>query len=97
VTFENHKSGLKYRAGKKAKESQMDMTFGTDDGMLKESEYEARKRDYQRQASKSFQDVTLNEYDPCPSCGNGRRVPMRFWGKNVLRPVVCCPTIENEQ
>jgi hypothetical protein len=48
VTFELHRSGLKYRAGKKVKGSEMDMTFGSDDGMPKESEYEARKRDYQR-------------------------------------------------
>jgi hypothetical protein len=74
VTFELHGSGLKYRAGKKGKKLEVDTTFDPDDGMRKESEYEAAKRDYQRQASKSFEVVTLNEYDPCPSCGNGRRV-----------------------
>jgi hypothetical protein len=48
VTFELHGSGLKYRAGKKVRGSEVDTTFDPDDGMRKESEYEATKRDCQR-------------------------------------------------
>jgi hypothetical protein len=97
VTFELHGSGLKYRAGKKAKESQMNLTFGTGDGMLKELGHEALIREYQRQASINSRGVARDDYDPCPSCGNGRRVPMRFGGRFVLSLVVCCPTIEYER
>jgi hypothetical protein len=97
VTFENHKSGLKYRAGKKVKKWEMDLTFGTDDGMPKESEYEGSIREYQRQATINSRGVAWDDYDPCPSCGNGRRAPMRFGSIFVLKPVLCCPTIENAQ
>lgn len=97
MTFELHGSGLKYRAGKKAKESQMDMTFGTDNGMPKESACEAKRREYQRQANINSRDVAWDDYDPCPSCGKGRRLPMKFGSIFVLRPIVCCPTIENVQ
>ena len=97
VTFELHGSGLKYRAGKKAKESQMDMTFGTDNGMPRESESEASIREYQRQASINSRGVAWDDYDPCLSCGKGRRLPMKFGSIFVLRLIVCCPTIDNVQ
>jgi hypothetical protein len=93
VTFELHGSGLNYRAGKKAKESQMEMTFGTDTGMPKQSECEAKMREHQPHASINSRGVAWDDYDPCPSCGNGRRAPMRYGSTFVLKPVVCCPTI----
>jgi hypothetical protein len=52
VTFELHESGLKYRAGKKGKKSEVDTTFDPDDGMRMESE--ATKRDYHGKQARAF-------------------------------------------
>lgn len=43
VTFELHGSGLKYRAGKKGKKSEVDTTFDPDDGMRMVSEYDQQR------------------------------------------------------